>query len=168
MTCLSLSNLSVQSSPVEDRKSFPFVSSFVGSESKLLIVWVERFDDIESFPLSDLLSERKTGTSAGVSDVQLIFIHPLKTGLYRIRFHENVTSKFSLVVPLVNGSVVSKRSLGFLVREMVINCCHRRRLESDSAPPPHVRRRHMINDIILRYRSRCSEPAFYSALFRDL
>ncbi|XP_071349372.1 ral GTPase-activating protein subunit beta-like isoform X2 [Trachinotus anak] len=156
------------SSPVENRKSFPFVSSFVGSESKLLIVWVERFEDIESFPLSDLLSETKTGTATGVADLQLIFIHPLNTGLYRIRFHENTTSKFSLVVPLVNGSVVSKRSLGFLVREMVINCCHRRRLESDSAPPPHVRRKHMINDIILRYRKRCSEPAFYSALFHDL
>ncbi|GLD68881.1 ral GTPase-activating protein subunit beta-like protein [Lates japonicus] len=103
-----------------------------------------------------------------LSTVQLIFIHPLKTGLYRIGFHGNATSKLGLVVPLVNGSVVSKRSLGFLVRETVINCCHRRRLESDSAPPPHVRRKHMINDIILRYRSPRSEPAFYSDLFHDL
>lgn len=55
----------------------------------------------------------------------------------------------------------------FLLRETVINCCHRRRLESDSAPPAHVRRKHMINDIILRYRSRCSEPAFYAALFQE-
>ncbi|KAG7226643.1 hypothetical protein INR49_001813, partial [Caranx melampygus] len=125
------------SSPVEDRKSFPSVPSFIGSESKLLIVWVEHFDDIESFPLADLLSSTKMGKLMSVSDVQLIFIHPLKTGLYRIHFHENTSSKFSPVVPLVSGSVVSKRSLGFLVREMVINCCHRRRLESDSAPPPH-------------------------------
>ncbi|XP_040015592.1 ral GTPase-activating protein subunit beta isoform X2 [Xiphias gladius] len=156
------------SSPVEDMKSFRFVSSIVGSESKLLIVWVENFEDIESFPLSDVLSEMKTETLKGALNVQLIFIHPLKTGLYRIHFRGNGTSKFSLVVPLVNGSVVSKRSLGFLVRETVINCCHRRRLESDSAPQPHVRRKHMINDILLRYRSCRSEPAFYSALFHDL
>ncbi|TDH13705.1 hypothetical protein EPR50_G00032880 [Perca flavescens] len=146
-------------SPVEDMKSFR------GSESKLLIVWVERFEDIESFPQTELLSE--TQTHAGTSNVQLIFIHPLKTGLYRICFRGNGTSKFSLVVPLVNGSVVSKRSLGFLVREMVINCCHRRRLESDSTLPSHVRRKQMINDIILRYHSRRSEPAFYTALFQD-
>ncbi|XP_070848760.1 ral GTPase-activating protein subunit beta [Chaetodon trifascialis] len=143
------------SSPAEDTKSFKF-----------LIVWVEHFEDIESFPLSDLLSEdRKTETPASVSNVQLIFILPLKTGLYRICLHGN--NKFSLTVPLVNGSVVSKRSLGVLVREMVINCCHRRRLESDSAPPPHVRRKHMISDIIHRYRSRHSEPTFYSGLFQD-
>ncbi|XP_039654300.1 ral GTPase-activating protein subunit beta isoform X2 [Perca fluviatilis] len=146
-------------SPVEDMKSFR------DSESKLLIVWVERFEDIESFPQTELLSETQTHASA--SNVQLIFIHPLKTGLYRICFRGNGTSKFSLVVPLVNGSVVSKRSLGFLVRETVINCCHRRRLESDSTLPSHVRRKQMINDIILRYHSRCSEPAFYTALFQD-
>lgn len=50
--------------------------------------------------------------SVSVSNVQLIFIHPLKTGLYRIHFHGNTTTRFSLVTPLVNGSVVSKRSLG--------------------------------------------------------
>ncbi|XP_070693597.1 ral GTPase-activating protein subunit beta [Pempheris klunzingeri] len=156
-----------ESSPAEDMKSFRFTLSSTGSESKVLIVWVERFEDIERFPLSQLLSEMKIETQTSVSNIQLIFIHPLKTGLYRICFHVNATSKFSLVVPLVNGSVVSKRCLGFLVRETVINCCHRRRLESDSAPPPHVRRKHMISDIILRYRSRCSEPAFYSALFQE-
>ncbi|XP_072237438.1 ral GTPase-activating protein subunit beta [Leuresthes tenuis] len=131
-------------------------------ESKLLIVWLERYEDLENFPLSELLTQ----TSA--SHAQLIFIHPLKTGLYRIRFHGNVNNKLGLVTPLVNGSVVSRRSLGFLVREMVINCCNRRRLESDSTPPPHIKRKHMISDIILRYRCRRSEPDFYSALFHDL
>ncbi|XP_030274708.1 LOW QUALITY PROTEIN: ral GTPase-activating protein subunit beta [Sparus aurata] len=136
-------------------------------ELKVLIVWVERFEDIERFPLSDLLSETSTHTHCSGSNFQLIFIHPLKTGLYRICFHGNATSKFGLVVPLVNGSVVSKRSLGFLVREMVINCCHRRRLDSDSAHLPHIIRKHTISDIIHRYRSCRSEPSFYSALFQD-
>ncbi|KAE8298980.1 Ral GTPase-activating protein subunit beta p170 [Larimichthys crocea] len=144
-----------------------FVSSFVSSESKLLIIWVECFEDVESFPLSDLLSESKTPRPPSASNLQLIFIHPLKTGLYRVHFHGNANSKFGLVVPLVNGSVVSKRSLGILIRETVINCCHRRRLETDSAPPPHVKRKHMISDIIHRYRSLHSGPTFYSALFQD-
>ncbi|XP_040889331.1 ral GTPase-activating protein subunit beta isoform X3 [Toxotes jaculatrix] len=156
------------SSPADNLKSFPSVSSSFVSESRLLIVWVERFEDAESFLACDLLPEKTTDTATGAPNVHLIFIHPLRTGLYRIRFHENATSKFGLVVPLVNGSVVSKRSLAFLVRETVINCCHRRRLESDSAPLPHVRRKHLISDIILRYRHCHSAPSFYSALFHDL
>ncbi|XP_073323632.1 ral GTPase-activating protein subunit beta [Pagrus major] len=155
------------SCPVDDVTSCRSVCSLVASESNLLIVWVERFEDVESFPLSDLLSETSTHTHCSVSNFQLIFIHPLKTGLYRICFHGNATSKFGLVVPLVNGSVVSKRSLGFLVREMVINCCRRRRLDSDSAHLPHVIRKHVISDIIHCYRSCRSEPSFYSALFQD-
>ncbi|KAK5611620.1 hypothetical protein CRENBAI_014072 [Crenichthys baileyi] len=144
--------------PSEDIRSCHGVS-FFNSDSKLLIIWVERFEDIEKFPVTELLLETSS------SSIQLIFIHPLKTGLYRICFHGNTSIKLGLVVPLMNGIVTSRRSLGFLVTEMVSNCCHRRRLESDSAPPPHVRRKHLINDIILSYKSRCSEPAFYSALF---
>ncbi|XP_068172385.1 ral GTPase-activating protein subunit beta-like isoform X2 [Antennarius striatus] len=149
----------------EDVKSSRFVSSFIRSDSKLLIVWIERFQDIESFPLTELLSETKNDTPS--VSAQLIFIHPLQSGLYRICLHGNNSSKFSLVVPLVSGSVVSQRSLGFLVRETVINFFHRRQLENDSAPLPHVRRKHMISDIIDRYRSRRPEPTFYSALFQD-
>uniref|UniRef100_A0A3Q1FJJ9 Uncharacterized protein n=1 Tax=Acanthochromis polyacanthus TaxID=80966 RepID=A0A3Q1FJJ9_9TELE len=147
-------------------------SPVLGSGCQLMIVWVERFEDIESFPLKELMSEHRTQTStqteSSPSDVQLVFIHPLKTGLYSVCLHGNGSSKFSLAVPLVSGSVVSMRSLGFLLREMVINGCHRRRLDSDSAPPPHIRRKHAISDIIHRYRCRRSEPAFYSALFQDL
>ncbi|XP_051804715.1 ral GTPase-activating protein subunit beta-like [Acanthochromis polyacanthus] len=147
-------------------------SPVLGSGCQLMIVWVERFEDIESFPLKELMSEHRTQTrtqtESSPSDVQLVFIHPLKTGLYSVCLHGNGSSKFSLAVPLVSGSVVSMRSLGFLLREMVINGCHRRRLDSDSAPPPHIRRKHAISDIIHRYRCRRSEPAFYSALFQDL
>nr|XP_004562219.2 ral GTPase-activating protein subunit beta isoform X2 [Maylandia zebra] len=147
--------------------SYPAMMPCNSPECNLMIVWVERFEDIENFPVSGLLSHTRSQTEMSISTIQLIFIHPLKTGLYRIHVSENTTSKFGLVVPLVSGSVVSKRSLGFLVREMMINWCHRRLLESDSTPPPHIRRKHMINDITLRYRSRHSEPAFYSSLFYE-
>uniref|UniRef100_A0A3Q2E4L5 Uncharacterized protein n=1 Tax=Cyprinodon variegatus TaxID=28743 RepID=A0A3Q2E4L5_CYPVA len=147
-----------------------------------MIVWVERFEDIgnktrmhhlltldmdqKSASSSSAGSNRQTFVhlSRSVANIQLIFIHPLKTGLYRISFHGN-TNKLGLVVPLVNGMVTSRKSLGFLVTEMVSNCSHRRRLESDSASLPHIRRKHLINEIILCYKSHCSEPAFYSTLF---
>ncbi|KAM4582558.1 ral GTPase-activating protein subunit beta [Fundulus diaphanus] len=151
--------------PSEDIRSCHGVASFFSSDSKLLIVWVESFEDIEKFPLTDLLLETRAQTETSSSNIQVIFIHPLKTGLYRICLHGTTSTKLGLVNPLVDGMVTSRRSLGFLVTEMVSNCSHRWRLESDSAPPPHVRRKHLINNIILGYKSCCSEPAFYSALF---
>uniref|UniRef100_A0A3Q2QEE4 Uncharacterized protein n=1 Tax=Fundulus heteroclitus TaxID=8078 RepID=A0A3Q2QEE4_FUNHE len=138
-------------------------------------VWVESFEDIASlmmFSFGQLRAQRSppdltdsVHLSLSSSNIQVIFIHPLKTGLYRICLHGTTSTKLGLVNPLVDGMVTSRRSLGFLVTEMVSNCSHRWRLESDSAPPPHVRRKHLINDIILGYKSCCSEPAFYSALF---
>uniref|UniRef100_A0A8C6L2A7 Ral GTPase-activating protein subunit beta n=1 Tax=Nothobranchius furzeri TaxID=105023 RepID=A0A8C6L2A7_NOTFU len=149
-------------------KSYPQL----GPETKVFVVWVERFDDIENFPLSDLLAETSTGLEASLSnrllekDVPLIFIHPLKTGLFRIRLHGAV-GKFGMVIPLVDGMVVSRRALGFLVRETVINVCRRKRLESDLYNPPHVRRKHKITEIIQRYRNKQLEPEFYTSLFHE-
>uniref|UniRef100_A0A3Q2ZWK8 Ral GTPase-activating protein subunit beta n=1 Tax=Kryptolebias marmoratus TaxID=37003 RepID=A0A3Q2ZWK8_KRYMA len=151
----------------------------LGPETKVFVVWVERFDDIENFPLTDLLAETSTGLEASLSnstscrsgllekDVPLIFIHPLKTGLFRIRLHGAV-GKFGMVIPLVDGMVVSRRALGFLVRETVINVCRRKRLESDLYNPPHVRRKHKITEIVQRYRNKQLEPEFYTSLFHEV
>ncbi|XP_046880746.1 LOW QUALITY PROTEIN: ral GTPase-activating protein subunit beta-like [Hypomesus transpacificus] len=154
----------------------------MGPETKVLVVWVERFDDIENFPLAELLVETSTGVDNNLSssssststraassekDVQVIFIHPLRTGLFRIRLH-GATGKFSMVVPLVDGMVVSRRSLGFLVRQTVINACRRKRLESDSYNPPHVRRKQKIAEVVNRYRNKQLEPEFYTSLFQEV
>uniref|UniRef100_A0A8C3AF95 Ral GTPase-activating protein subunit beta n=1 Tax=Cyclopterus lumpus TaxID=8103 RepID=A0A8C3AF95_CYCLU len=156
-------------------KSFPPL----GPETKVFVVWVERFDDIEHFPLSDLLAETSTGLEASMSnstscrsgllekDVPLIFIHPLKTGLFRIRLH-GAMGKFGMVIPLVDGMVVSRRALGFLVRQTVINVCRRKRLESDLYNPPHVRRKQKITEIVQRYRNKQLEPEFYTSLFHEV
>lgn len=44
-------------------------------------------------------------------DMPLIFIHPLRTGLFRVRLH-GAMGKFNMVIPLVDGMVVSRRALG--------------------------------------------------------
>lgn len=49
--------------------------------------------------------------SSSEKDVPVIFIHPLKTGLFRIKLH-GAMGKFSMVIPLVDNMVVSRRSLG--------------------------------------------------------
>lgn len=57
---------------------------------------------------------------------------------------------------------------GFLVRQTVINICRRKRLESDSYNPPHVRRKQKIADIVNKYRNRQLEPEFYTSLFQEV
>ncbi|RXN29493.1 ral GTPase-activating subunit beta-like isoform X1 [Labeo rohita] len=119
----------------------------LGPDTKVLVVWVERYDDIENFPVSELLAETSTGVETAVNssasrssssekDIPIIFIHPLKTG--------------------------------FLVRQTVINACRRKRLESDSYSPPHVRRKQKIAEIVNRYRNKQLEPEFYTSLFLEV
>ncbi|XP_051986112.1 ral GTPase-activating protein subunit beta-like isoform X6 [Xyrauchen texanus] len=150
----------------------------LGPDTKVLVVWVERYDDIENFPVSDLLAETSTGVETAVNsstarssssekDVPIIFIHPLKTGLFRIKLH-GAMGKFNMVIPLVDNMVISRRSLGFLVRQTVINACRRKRLESDSYSPPHVRRKQKIAEIVNRYRNKQLEPEFYTSLFLEV
>lgn len=44
-------------------------------------------------------------------EVPVIFIHPLNTGLFRIKI-QGATGKFNMVIPLVDGMIVSRRALG--------------------------------------------------------
>ncbi|XP_029470455.1 ral GTPase-activating protein subunit beta isoform X2 [Rhinatrema bivittatum] len=151
----------------------------MGPETKVAVVWIEQYDDLENFPLSDLLSETSTGietatnsnasvrTNIPEKEVPVIFIHPLNTGLFRVKV-QGATGKFNMVIPLVDGMVVSRRALGFLVRQTVINICRRKRLESDSYNPPHVRRKQKIADIVNKYRNKQLEPEFYTSLFHEV
>ncbi|GCB61182.1 hypothetical protein scyTo_0009295 [Scyliorhinus torazame] len=168
-------------SPTQKSKKLPVGRTVppLGPETKVIVVWVERFDDIENFPLNDLLPETSTGvetttnsstslrTTTSDKDVPVIFIHPLKTGLFRIKV-QGATGKFSMVIPLVDGMVVSRRALGFLIRQTIINICRRKRLESDSYNPPHVRRKQKIVDIVHKYRNKVLEPGFYTSLFQEV
>ncbi|XP_036388548.1 ral GTPase-activating protein subunit beta-like [Megalops cyprinoides] len=170
-----------QRSPTVRSKKAPIGRTVppLGPETKVLVVWMESYDDIEHFPLSDLLAETSTGVetalnnsasgrpTASEKEVPVIFIHPLKTGLFRVKLH-GAAGKFSMAIPLVDGMVVSRRALGFLVRQTVINMCRRKRLESDSHNPPHVRRKQKITDIISRYRNKQLEPEFYTSLFQEV
>uniref|UniRef100_A0A8C2HL70 Ral GTPase-activating protein subunit beta n=1 Tax=Cyprinus carpio TaxID=7962 RepID=A0A8C2HL70_CYPCA len=148
----------------------------LGPDTKVLVVWVERYDDIENFPVSELLAETSTGVETAVNsstsrssssekDVPIIFIHPLKTGLFRCVcvcvcvFVNEVCSDELVLLSL---------SPGFLVRQTVINACRRKRLESDSYSPPHVRRKHKIAEIVNRYRNKQLEPEFYTSLFLEV
>ncbi|XP_066448378.1 ral GTPase-activating protein subunit beta-like [Eleutherodactylus coqui] len=150
----------------------------LGPETKVAVVWLEQYDDLENFPLSDLAAETSTGietttnstsvrNSTPEKEVPVIFIHPLYTGLFRVKVH-GASGKFNMVIPLVDGMVVTRKALGFLVRQTVINICRRKRLESDSYNTAHVRRKQKITEIVNKYRNRQLEPEFYTSLFHEV
>ncbi|XP_039256619.2 ral GTPase-activating protein subunit beta-like isoform X2 [Styela clava] len=142
-------------------------------DCRVAVVWTESYEGIDEFPLEDLLSEMYTGQETtgmvGPSrkDMLAIFIHPLENGLFSINVNGQTNTKSGMAVPLVSGIVVSRRALGAAVRMTASNMCHRRRLDSDAYSPPHIKRKHRINELLARYQRRCTEPDFFTAVFAE-
>merc|ERR1719354_444771 len=87
---------------------------------KVALVWLESMEDYLTFPVNELGNFSLT-----------IFVHPLSTGLLRIKLAGSF-GKISVSSPLVDGMVVSRRSVGPLLRQTAINMCRRRRLEQNT------------------------------------
>ncbi|XP_068208219.1 ral GTPase-activating protein subunit beta isoform X4 [Palaemon carinicauda] len=152
-----------------NRKFGRQTSALSCGDHKVYIVWLESFEDSYTFPANDLLSETITGReSTSWKDkeacIYIIFIHALTNGLFRIKL-QGQNAKLSMAGPLIDGQVVSRRVLGTLVRQTALNMCRRKRLESDSYQPPHVRRKLRIQEMVQKYRYEMTEPEFYSHLF---
>ncbi|XP_046372123.1 ral GTPase-activating protein subunit beta-like isoform X1 [Haliotis rufescens] len=157
-------------------------TSMFGPDTKVFAVWLENFEDHENFPTGDLLSVASTGqdqqcssSSSSVQkvpekDIFVLFIHALQNGLFRIhlQLQDKGHTKMSMAIPLVDGMLVSRRTLGTLVRQTAINICRRKRLESESYQPPHVRRKLKIQEVVNKYRSSLTEAEFYTTLFQDM
>ena len=167
-------------------------SSGIGSGScvsdvRILIVWLESYEDFQTFPTESIVS----GISAAVQhsynnvspcvyasgnlphhmqskdvlmkDTFTIFIHELRCGLLRINVkgHGNRTIMSS---PLVDGMIVSRRALGPLVRQTSLNMATRKRLEQENYQPSHVRRKLKIQELAHKYRCPLSTADFYANL----
>ncbi|XP_072384831.1 ral GTPase-activating protein subunit beta isoform X2 [Diabrotica undecimpunctata] len=138
------------------------------TNTKIMVVWLESFEDHLTLPISDLLNSMNTGLEKGTnqktSDVLVIFLHILSTGLLRVHL-QGPTGRVGLASPLVDGMVVSRRALGPLVRHTAMNMARRRRLDSDSYQPPHLRRRLKIQEIVQKYKREMSKPELLTYLF---
>lgn len=121
------------------------------TSTKILVAWLENFEDHLNLPIGkffslnyvyaklnvlisgDLLHCMHTGLEAGPprpADVLIIGIHLMASGLLRIHLR-GPTGRVGLASPLVDGMVVSRRALGPLVRQTALNMSRRRRLDSD-------------------------------------
>ncbi|XP_031364609.1 ral GTPase-activating protein subunit beta isoform X4 [Apis dorsata] len=137
---------------------------------KIIVVWLESLEDFTHFPIGDLLPCTYSGLEQSkiiqVSDVQVIFLQALSSGLMRVRLQGPV-SRINLATPLIDGMVVSRRVLGTLVRQTALNMGRRKRLDNDSYHPPHVRRRLKIQEMVQKYKKDLTEPELLTLLFNS-
>ncbi|CAG9768936.1 unnamed protein product [Ceutorhynchus assimilis] len=137
------------------------------TNTKIMIVWLESFEDHLSLPVGELLESMNTGLEKSpmkTSEVLVIYLQLLSTGLLRVHL-QGPSGRVSLASPLVDGMIVSRRSLGSLVRHTASNMARRRRLDSDSYQPPHVRRRLKIQEIVQKCKREMTKPELLTYLF---
>ncbi|KAJ6629279.1 Ral GTPase-activating protein subunit beta [Pseudolycoriella hygida] len=165
----------VTSEPVAPSRRRTTVSKptlLVQSGAKILLVWLESFEDHLTLPIDDLLLYSKTGEEfqAGnvpkASDVQIIFIHSLHSRLLRVKL-QGPSGRMSFATPLIDGMVISRRVAGSLVRQTVYNLAKRKRLENDLYQPPNVRRRIKVQDIAHKYHLVLTEYELFAHLFKS-
>ncbi|KAJ8946712.1 hypothetical protein NQ318_006970, partial [Aromia moschata] len=129
-------SLDLDKQPVPPKRSGHRSNIHPHTNTKIMVVWLESFEDHLNLPIT-LLRVHLQGPSGRVG----------------------------LASPLVDGMVVSRRSLGPLVRHTALNMARRRRLDSDSYQPPHVRRRLKIQEIVQKYKREMSKPELLTYLF---
>lgn len=140
--------------------------------TKLLLVWLESFEDHISLPTEQLLpytrtgDEAQTGVVARAADCHIIFLHSLNSGLLRVKL-QAPQGRMNFATPLVDGMVASRRVVGNLVRQTVYNMARRRRLENEAYQPPHVRRRMKVQEMVQKYKLDLTHPELLAHLFKN-
>lgn len=141
--------------------------------AKILLVWLESFEDHLTFPTEDLLSYTRIGdeghhgtASQSPRDCYIIFLHSLNSGLLRVKL-QAPPGRMNFAIPLVDGMVVNRRVIGTLVRQTAFNMAKRKRLDSDSYQPPHVRRRLKVQEMSQKYKLDLTEPELLTHLFMN-
>ncbi|XP_041352672.1 ral GTPase-activating protein subunit beta-like isoform X2 [Gigantopelta aegis] len=176
----SPSELNVPSTSATRTRRLGRQSATMAPEFKVFTIWLENFEDHDYVPTDEMINVASTGqeqipgSNSGSSlrdrEVYIIFIHALQNGLFRIHLHkcEKSQTKMSMAIPLVDGMLVSRRTLGTMVRQTAINICRRKRMDSEMYQPPHVRRKFKIQEIVNKYRVTLTEAEFYTSLFEKV
>lgn len=148
---------------------------YTAPSAKVLLVWLESFEDHLTFPIDSLLHYTRAGYSAqhgsaaatatSSSECFIIYLHALSSSLLRVKLQGPV-GRMNFAIPLIDGMVVSKRVIGSLIRQTACNMAKRKRLDNDSYQPPHVRRRIKIQEIMHKYKKDLTEAEMLADLFK--
>uniref|UniRef100_A0A1Q3FD58 Putative ral gtpase-activating protein subunit beta n=1 Tax=Culex tarsalis TaxID=7177 RepID=A0A1Q3FD58_CULTA len=149
---------------------------YTAPTAKILLVWLESFEDHLTFPIDDLLHYTRAGYSVSQgapvaplnsNECHVIFLHALNCGLLRVKLHGPTGGRMNFAIPLIDGMVVSRRVIGSLIRQTAYNMAKRRRLDNDSYQPPHVRRRIKVQEMMQKYKKDMTEPELLADLFKS-
>uniref|UniRef100_A0A182YGU5 Ral GTPase-activating protein subunit alpha/beta N-terminal domain-containing protein n=1 Tax=Anopheles stephensi TaxID=30069 RepID=A0A182YGU5_ANOST len=146
---------------------------YTAPTAKVLLVWLESFEDHLTFPIDSLLHYTRAGyatqhgsaAAASSSECFIIYLHALSSSLLRVKLQGPV-GRMNFAIPLIDGMVVSKRVIGSLIRQTACNMAKRKRLDNDSYQPPHVRRRIKIQEIMHKYKKDLTEAEMLADLFK--
>eukprot|EP00731_Ephydatia_muelleri_P027305 Em0019g178a len=106
--------------------------------------------------------------AGGKKTLPAIFIHKLSSGLYQIAVRVPSGRNEVSAGPLVDGMVVSRRTLSLLVRQTTINICSRFRMESEwhtNISTPFTNRKRKIEEFSNQFAKPVEVAEFFSKLF---
>ncbi|CAH0399484.1 unnamed protein product [Chilo suppressalis] len=137
--------------------------------TKILIIWLEDYEDHLNLPIDDLLKYCETGVPWRRHEVCAICVSPRRSGLLRVR--TCAAGPAGVAAPatgaLADGAQLAPRLLPDCLRRAALDRARRTRHNTDLYQPPHVRRRHLIQELAQQYKKDLTEPELLESLFRS-
>ncbi|KAK5967105.1 Ral GTPase-activating protein subunit beta [Trichostrongylus colubriformis] len=135
------------------------------AELRVMLVWLERAEDMLHFPIEELLSscddggERPSNAANERPAYLAIFVHLVEPGLVNIRT-KGSSNRFGEAGPLCDSMVVSLASLPSLVRLTILNIVRRNVAEIDNYQFTHTKRKQAIIDFGKKYAANLTYEDF--------
>ncbi|XP_028169406.1 ral GTPase-activating protein subunit beta-like, partial [Ostrinia furnacalis] len=107
---------------------------------KILIIWLDDFEDHLNLPIDDLLRYCETGLPWRRHEAYVMCVSPRRSGLLLVR----VPPPASSAGVLADGAQLAPSLLPDCLRRAALDRARRARLQTDLYQPPHVKRRHLI------------------------
>lgn len=135
------------------------------AELRVMLVWLERAEDMLHFPADELLSacddggDRSSWAPNRRPAHLIIFVHQVEPGLVNIRTRGS-SNRFGEAGPLCDSMVVSLPSLPSLVRLTILNIVRRNVAEIENYQFTHTKRKQAIVDFGKKYAANLTYEDF--------
>lgn len=133
------------------------------TELKVLIIWLEKLEDIDKFALSELSTEFSSNTSNFIA----IFLVKIEEDLIEVRIRTS-NIKTGKAGPLLDGVSVSKYSLASLLRNTVFNMTRRNIIEFDNYQSLILKRKLAIQDFAKKYSMGITYQEFLNRILTNV
>ncbi|CEF70831.1 Ral GTPase-activating protein subunit beta [Strongyloides ratti] len=133
------------------------------TELKVLIIWLEKLEDIDKLAISELSTEISSNTSNFIA----IFLRKIEEDLIEVRIRTS-NIKTGKAGPLLDGVSVSKYSLASLLRNTVFNMTRRNIIEFDNYQSLILKRKLAIQDFAKKYSMGITYQEFLNRILTNI